>query len=143
MKQLFEIIRGLCASADGIAESDRDNGQLLLPNPPVKFPCALIKLNFRTDQVTKLAQQCKGTVEVTVAYDLMKVETTSLAGQTASDRSLQYMDYGQSVYLKLQGYSTDPVIYINRTGMSDTNINGKQCVKLVFDCGYMDRSAGD
>lgn len=143
MKELFEIIRDLCASAEGIAEADRDNGQLLSPNPPVVFPCALIKLNFKTDAITKLTQQCKGTVEVTVAYDLMKVETTSLAPQEASDRSLEYMDYGQSVYLQLQGYCTDPVIYMNRTFLGDSNVNGKQCVRMIFETNYVDRSAGD
>lgn len=142
MNELFEIIRGLCAAADGIREADRDNGQLDEEQPQVYFPCALIKISMPYIQtITPTVQQCRGTVQITVAHDLMKMETTSLAPQEASERSLQYMGYANAVFRQLQGYETDPIFYMDRISSTDGNRNGRQTVTMVFNCGFLDRSA--
>lgn len=141
MTDIFLILRDLCASADGIAESDRDNGQIYQAKPTVNFPCALIKLSFNGSTLTTKTQQCKGSLQVTVAHNLMKMETTSLAPDEATQRSVAFLTYANNVYKKLQGYTDSRINYLDRITHTDMNVNGLATVVMTFNLGFVDESA--
>jgi hypothetical protein len=143
MTDIFLTLRYLCASAEGIKEADRDNNQLNQPKPPVTFPCALIKVSFNGSTLTTKTQQCKGSLQVTVAHDLMKMETTSLAPDEATDRSLAFINYANNVYKKLQGYTDDRINYLDRITHTDMNVNGYATVVMTFNFGFLDDTAED
>ncbi|MFD2874052.1 hypothetical protein ACFS5N_16335 [Mucilaginibacter ximonensis] len=143
MTDIFLTFRDLCAGADGIKEADRDNGQLNQANPAVNFPCALIKLTFNGSTLTTKTQQCKGSLQVTVAHNLMKMETTSLAPDEAAQRSLAFVTYANNVYKKLQGYADAMINYTDRISYTDMNVNGLATVVMTFNFGFLDQSAED
>ena len=100
---------------------DKNWGQLLYEQPPVKFPCALLDIaNVNYTQLGQLAQAAMGDIEITVA---------NLQLSPSSHKSLQrdnayaIMDIMDKIHQDLHGWATSNFIPLIRTNLQKVEVS--------------------
>jgi hypothetical protein len=103
MKQIFLSIQKELEKITELKHIDKNWGQLLYEQPPVKFPCALLDLE-KADytQLGNLAQKATGIVEITIANFRL---TNSSGKAPRKEEAYAVMDIIEKIHQLLHGWS--------------------------------------
>ena len=129
MKQTLLSIQNKIAEVTQLKYVDEDWGQLdyYSPNPPVKWPCALIDIggvnyeNIGRDRTAAPVNRQTGTgyVNITIA-NLKLTNSSKMAPQTQKDQAFATHEIIQQVHNILHGWSPDGASALIRTNFSRT-----------------------
>lgn len=116
MKEIIQNIQTKLGDVAALKYVDEDWGQLdyYSPNPPVKWPCALIDINAATfqdkgwnRQNNTYPQTGEALVSITVA-NLKLSNTSGRAPQSQKDNGWSIWNLIEETHLKLQGFRPVP-----------------------------------
>lgn len=114
MKNIFLSIQEQLKEIPALKHIDKNWGQLLHEQPPVKFPCALLDVaNVEYSQLGNLAQTANGIIEITVA----NLRLTNSSGKAPrKEDAYAVFDIIEEIHQLLHGWSNgeiQPLIRIN------------------------------
>jgi len=114
MKEVFLSIQEKLAEIAELKHIDKNWGQLLHEQPPVKFPCALLDVaNVEYSQLGLLAQFATANVEITIA----NLQLTRSSGKAPrKEDAYSVLDIIEKIHCHIHGYSNGdfhPLIRIN------------------------------
>lgn len=143
MKDLFLLALGLLKTVPGLNWIAKDNGELEQLNPPVAFPCGLIKIEFQQCQsIGGNLQNCMALITVKLGFQLMVSETSAAAPDASVQASLAYYDIVDAVYTAFQGYTDDNVNEFDRTNAKESiNKAGYTIMQIPFATTFTDETA--
>jgi len=114
MKNIFLEIQSELAKIKELQHIDKNWGQLLIEQPPVKFPCALLDIaNVDYSQLGNLAQTANGTVEITIANFQL---TPSSGKAPRKENAYAVFDIMDKIHQHLHGFTNgdfQPLIRIS------------------------------
>lgn len=116
MKQIFlAICARLKAEVPALKWIDFDLGQLdYFENPPVVFPCALIKISYpNCDDITETMQQVDVAITIRIAFNPLG-DTNFTVPDAVLTRALSIFDTNDAIHTALQGFSTDEFSSLSR-----------------------------
>ena len=103
MKNIFLSIQNELGKITELKHIDKNWGQLLYEQPPVKFPCALLDIE-KVDcmQLGNLAQKANGIIEITIA----NFQLTKSSGKAPrKEDSYAVMEIIEKIHQLLHGWS--------------------------------------
>jgi hypothetical protein len=120
MKEIFLDIQSKLSEIPDLKHIDKNWGQLLYKEPPVKFPCALLDVdNVDYTQLGMLAQTANATIGITVAnYRLVN----SSLHAPKKEEAYAILETIEKIHQLLHGWSNgsfQPLIRINLQKMDD------------------------
>ena len=135
MKNIFLDIQNKLSNITELKYIDKNWGQLLYEQPPVKFPCALLDIaNVNYTQLGQLAQTAVGDIEITVA---------NLQLSPSSQKSLQrnnayaIMDIMDKIHQDLHGWATSNFIPLIRTSLQKVEVSKSyEIYKITYNTSW-------
>lgn len=135
MKNIFLDIQNKLSNITELKYIDKNWGQLLYEQPPVKFPCALLDIaNVNYTQLGQLAQTAMGDIEITVA---------NLQLSPSSHKSLQrnnayaIMDIMDKIHQDLHGWATANFIPLIRTNLQKVEVSKSyEIYKITYNTSW-------
>lgn len=135
MKNIFLDIQNKLSNITELKYIDKNWGQLLYEQPPVKFPCALLDIaNVNYTQLGQLAQTAMGDIEITVA---------NLQLSPSSHKSLQrnnayaIMDIMDKIHQDLHGWATSNFIPLIRTSLQKVEVSKSyEIYKITYNTSW-------
>jgi hypothetical protein len=114
MKEIFLEIQEKLSEISELKYIDKNWGQLLYEQPPVKFPCALLDIE-KVDytQLGMLAQTANGKIEITVANFRL---VPSSQQSPRKEEAYAILEIIEKIHQLLHGWSADyfqPLIRVN------------------------------
>jgi len=114
MKNIFLSIQEKLSEIPALKHIDKNWGQLLYDQPPVKFPCALLDIaNVDYSQLGNLTQSAECIVEITIAN--FRFTPSSGKAPRKEDAYLVF-DVIEKIHQTLHGYTDEqfgPLIRVN------------------------------
>jgi hypothetical protein len=114
MKNIFLSIQEKLSEITELQHIDKNWGQLLYEQPPVKFPCALLDITGADySQMGNLSQTANGIVEITIANLRFTPSSGKAPRKEGSYHVFEIMD---KIHQLLHGYTNgefQPLIRIN------------------------------
>lgn len=108
MKQLISDVLTRLADTGKLQYIDSDNGQLDIPQPPVKYPCALVDISASQPSDMSGSKQINVvTLQVRVA-DLVLSPGSMAASPAQKERALGMFDLIDVVNARLHGWHGSP-----------------------------------
>ena len=140
MKTIYTaVIARLSETVPALKWLEMDMGQLSQPQPPVKFPCALVGIKLpKCKSITDTLQDCEARITIRLAFDT-QMRTASLVPEESREASLAVYDVIAGVYAALQGWGTGHFNTLDRTSQGDEPTrNGLFIYKLEFSTTFED-----
>jgi hypothetical protein len=114
MKNIFLSIQEKLSEVTELKHTDKNWGQLLYEQPPVKFPCALLDITgVNYSQLGNLAQTANGVVEITIA----NLRLTHSSGKAPKKQeSYTVFEIIEKIHQLLHGWTDEkfsPLIRVN------------------------------
>lgn len=117
MKQLFLDVQTALSELNSLKWVDKDKGQMNFENPPVLFPAALVTITIPSaENIVKTRQAATAQIAIKLCFD-WGGNTSSVTPAAAKAESLKYYDIVDEVFQKMQGWSSDHINPLRRTGM--------------------------
>lgn len=122
MKEVFDSLRTQIATSNLIKHVDEDWGQLdMMPNPPVKFPCALISISsgrftdVGMDRTQTPMNRQQGVFTVTIRVATKKLSNSSaLAPVGQKNNSMAIFDAIQEVHSLIHGWYPNATSHVGK-----------------------------
>jgi len=139
MKEIFKGTLERLDQSKLISFIDRDRGQIdkYDVKPPVKFPCALIKVNLiKRTTLNEMMQRIECSVIIRVAYGIL-IEQSNLTTSQRLEKALGYYDTTEEIERLFQGLNlgkTDPWECVSTI---DEDRNDLNVVRFEFRTGYV------
>lgn len=151
MKTLYNtVLARIQAQVTEIKHIDFETGQLEVlaqdQRPAVKFPCALIDIDYPQCSDTnegETVQEVTARVSIKLAFEVQQ-QTDSLAQSGTRAAGLLFLDTIDKVYKYLQGYSTTAFSSFSRKSQTcDKRFDGSgiKVYDIVFETSFLDTSA--
>ena len=103
MKNIFLSIQGELGKITDLKHIDKNWGQLLHEQPPVKFPCALLDISsVEYSQLDHLAQKANGIIEITIANFRL---TNSSSKAPRKEDAYAVLEIIEKIHQRLHGWS--------------------------------------
>jgi hypothetical protein len=121
MKEIFlAICDRLKTEVPALKWIDFDLGQLdFFEQPPVVFPCALIKIIYpNCDDLSVTTQQVDVAITVRIAFNPLG-ETNFAAPDAVRNRALSIFDTNEAIHTALQGFETDSFSCLSRKSFTE------------------------
>jgi len=126
---------------------DLDKGQMEMYEikPGISFPAALFTIQFpRTENEEEIQgkkQRAEALVTVRICWDFTG-NTSSITNDAQFQKSMEYADLVQEIYLLLQGYTDGSFNKLERISLRDERRNDKyKVMNMVFRTATRDHSA--
>jgi hypothetical protein len=104
MKNIFLSIQEKLGEISELKHIDKNWGQLLYEQPPVKFPCALLDIaSIEYSQLGNLAQKANGIIEITIANLRL---TNSSAKAPRKEEAYMIFEITEKIHQTLHGWSS-------------------------------------
>lgn len=123
MKDIFLDIQNELGKIKELQHIDKNWGQLLYEQPPVKFPCALLDITeVNYSQMGNLAQTANGVVEIVIANFRL---TNSSSKAPRKEESYKVFEIIEKIHQLLHGYTNGRIIPLIRINLQklDTQKN--------------------
>lgn len=142
MKIIYNTILDKLMEITAFRWADMDKGQLDIPNPPVDFPCALIRIDLpKCDDIGGNAQQVISGVTIRLAFKFTG-QTSASTPEEVRNQSLSYFDTIEEVYKKFQGLTTDELSAFSRKqGFHEPRLDGITVYAMRFETDFQDYTA--
>lgn len=141
MRQLYTTIVAILKQIPAIAWVDLNTGQLQQEMPPLAFPAVLVGINsLQCKELGGNVQQVYASFTLTVIGKAIG-ETNGNAPELMQGQALQFLDWVDDVYKKMQGFENEQFYPFNRTGVQFRNIRGLNVVDLQFETAFEDYTA--
>lgn len=112
--------------------------------PQVSMPCCLIDIvNIQYDQ-RQDGQHANLQIRLRFAFEVYK-DTSSLAPDDVLEAGLNYFDIENKVFLKMQYYRADGLVFNEFIRLRDTNEkigDGFRVISSDYKASFVDRTAG-
>jgi len=135
MKNIFLSIQEKLSEIPELKHIDKNWGQLLHEQPPVKFPCALLDItSVNYSQLGNLAQTANGVFEITIA-DLRLTQSSGKAPRKQNAYSV--FDIAESIHQLLHGYTNgefQPLIRVSLQKLEATS--GREVYKASYQTAW-------
>ena len=119
MKKLYIKLVELLSTIPEIKYIDLNYGQLQEEKPSVIFPAVLISMDVSTsDNVQDKCQIVTGNFDLTICNKMMS-ETNNLAPELVREKALEYLEIGEKIYKKLQGFQNEEFECFSRKSAKD------------------------
>ena len=135
MKSVFLAVQEKLGEVLGLQYIDKNWGQLLIEQPPVKFPCALLDISsVDYQQLGGLGQFAEGVLEITVCNYRM---ASSSARSAKKDEAYLVFDVIEAIHQKLQGWSNGEFQPLIRVGIRKLEAGASyEIYKVSFQTGW-------
>ena len=147
MKTIYKAITDkLTAEVPALAWIDYDKGQMNVKpgeRPPLKFPCALLRIEIPTAKdVTDTAQDATARITVRLFFETLKSETATAYVGDKQDKALEPYDLIADIYAALQGFDTADFDALSRKSSADEKrTDGYFGYQHIFTCNFEDLTA--
>jgi hypothetical protein len=140
MKDIYFIVKDLLSQVDGLYV-DFDYGQLDEPQPPVKFPCALLTISYpQCDDLTGSDQRVRCLIGVKMGFMVSAQNTANIYTDQKIDISLSFFDTVNQVHGLMQHFSNYEIEPLSRKSAVTTQRKGLVILASAYDT-YFDESA--
>ena len=135
MKNIFLSIQEKLSEIPELKHIDKNWGQLLYDQPPVKFPCALLDIaGVGYEQLGNLAQTGGGAVEITIAN---LYHTPSSGKAPRKENAYAIFDIIEIVHQLLHGYTNGEYQPLIRTKLQKLDAAaGYEIYKVVYETAW-------
>ncbi len=141
MRQLYTTIVAILKQIPTIKWVDLNTGQLQQEMPPLAFPAVLVGINsLQCKELGGNVQRVYASFTLTVVGKAIG-ETNGNAPELMQGQALQFLDWVDGVYKKMQGFENEQFYPFNRTGIQFRNIRGLNVVDLQFETAFEDYTA--
>ncbi|MCL2291214.1 MAG: hypothetical protein FWC34_11040 [Bacteroidetes bacterium] len=135
MKDIFLSIQGELSKIPELKHIDKNWGQLLYEQPPVKFPCALLDIaEVDYGQLGMLAQDADGAIEITIAN---AKNTRSSHKAPRKEDSYAIFDIVNKIHDSLHGYTNGELQPLIRVKLKKIDAAaGYEIYRVVYVSGW-------
>lgn len=142
MEELYLKLQELLKQIPQLRYIDLDTGQLMMEQPPISYPAALIEIDLASSEdIGANIQHCNVNFVIRLVTKAIG-ETNANAPAPVIKSSLEWLRLQNEVYKKLQGYG-DAAFYpfSRRSGKNEVTRIGLKTFALRFETSFHDHSA--
>lgn len=142
MEELYLKLLELLKEIPQLKYIDLDTGQLMLEQPPISYPAALIEIDLpQAEDIGGNIQRCNVNFSIRIVTKALH-ETNGNAPAPVVKSSLEWLRLQNDVYKKLQGYcDANFYPFSRRSGKNEIMRIGLKTFALRFETSFHDHTA--